>query len=151
MQVVAILDKKLKNFIFTCFNFSSSVFQNIPLGRGFSAIPDLSKTFKYLKKIWWFEKLVQWIKSRTLITKPFMNNVEKWLNIFWQFLNIMHERTKPTSISNEIWRLHMFKVYYNYSKKTSKTLFWIFYTWLWTNSASTSVTVITYLYIFSHE
>ena len=54
LQSAAILHKKMKILIFIFFNFNSSFFQNnfrcnIPLGLGFSTIPNSSRSFKCSK------------------------------------------------------------------------------------------------------
>ena len=93
LQVIAILDKKLKIFIFIFSNFSSHFFWNfyqcnISLNIGFPTIPNLLLLFSMFKKLQqWLRKSVQWIKNCTLVLFSTILLVTLWWDwIYFGFL-----------------------------------------------------------------
>ena len=64
LQVVVILDKKLKNFIFISFKlFSTLIFHFAVPFQQWKSI----KLFQNVKKLWWFKNILQLIKNCTLV------------------------------------------------------------------------------------
>ena len=64
LQVVVILDKKLKNFIFISFKlFSTLIFHLAVPFQQWKSI----KLFQNVKKLWWFKNILQLIKNCTLV------------------------------------------------------------------------------------
>ena len=96
-QALAILEKNFFIFIFFIFgsSFSWNIFHfKILPGRGFSITPNLSFYKKIFKKLWWFAKLVQWIKNRTfrLCSNISWHTTSRYgnsLKIFWILILIL--------------------------------------------------------------